>query len=250
MAKLGKLQFLFLILFIFPLNAQISSVTSEGYLRDWQYDGEHVMYSTENGIINSVITSDDERLVYRKYDEKHRLISEVVWAADYETVISDTEWTYPETGVYPESMTKKLPEQKQKVCVLYSAAGRETERSVWLESEGQDDALIEKTTWRYDGENRVISKLHEVTSSRSEPSGSDSSLVERTEYTYTDKASEPDMLYYENDVLVEKIVRSSDDTYTESLFFEDMEIQVTWSEGVKTDEVYYLGGKEIKRKEQ
>lgn len=249
MSKKGKLQTLFLILFIFPLTAQVSSVTSEGYLRDWQYDGDHVMYSTENGTVNAVITSDEERLILRKYDEKHRLTSEVVWGPDYTSIISETEWTYPETGVYPESMIKKLPGQKQKVCVLYSASGHETERSVWLvEADDQQGTPVEKTVWQYDAEDRVICMVHET--SASDSAGNESLSVERTEYTYTGKASDPDMMYYENDVLVEKIVRSSDATYTDSLFFEDMEIRVTWTDGVKTDEVYFLAGKEIKRNGQ
>lgn len=237
MAKRGKLQFLFLFLFIAPLAAQISSVTSDGYLRDWQYDGDHVLYSTENGNINSIITSDDERLVLRKYDSQHRITSEVIWSADLESIASETEWTYHEDGVFPETMTKKLMEQKQTVRVLYTEEGLETERSVWnMAEEGSEDVLLEKTVWQYDSEKRVICKTHEYESS-----------VERTEYTYTEKADEPDMKYFENDVLVEAIERVSDDVYTDSLYFENMKILTTWEKGVKTGESYYLDGKEIKR---
>lgn len=237
MARRGKLQFLFLFLFIAPLSAQISSVTSDGYLRDWQYDGDHVIYSTENGNINSVITSDDERLVLRKYDEKHRLTSEVIWSGDFQTITSETEWTYPDKGVFPETMTKKLLEQKQTVKVLYTATGLETERTVSsMAEDGSEGEFIEKTVWQYDSENRVICKVHES-----------DDVVQRTEYTYTEKADEPDMKYFEDDVLVEAIERLSGEVYTDRLYFENMEIQTTWENGVKTDEKYYLDGKEIKR---
>lgn len=240
MVKRGKLQFLFLALCVAPLAAQVSSVTSDGYLRDWQYDGDHVIYSTENGNINSVITSDEERLVFRKYDEMHRLIAEVIWSADFETITSETEWTYPEKGVFPETMTKKLVEQKQMVKVLYTEKGLEAERTVSsLDDDGSAGEFIEKTVWQYDSENHVICKTHETPDSD-----------ERTEYTYTDKADDPDMKYFENDILVESIERVSGEMYIDSLYFENMKIQTTWENGVKTAESYYLDGKEIKRNQQ
>lgn len=243
-AERGKLQFLFLILFIFPLAAQTSSSTSDGYIRDWQNDGDHVLYSTENGIITSVMTADEEKLVLRKYDDSHRLTSETVWNSGYEEIASETTWIYPEKGVYPLSMTKKIPSQNQLVKVTYSTAGLETERATWLlnadDADEAEEKLFSKTMWTYDSQNRVLSKINE-----SYGNGTDS---EKTEYSYTDKASAPDMMYYENDVLVESVVRISDSSYVESLFFADMEIKSTWEDGVKTDEVYYLEGKELKRK--
>lgn len=242
-----KLPLLFLLALVFPLTAQSSSITSEGYLRSWQDEESQFQFSAENGMVSSIVTADDERFVLRKYDSRYRLISETVWNAGSDVITTETVWTYPETGVFPLTMTKSFPGQEQTVKVLYASEGREAERSVWQQGgsseNGQSDRLMERTTWQYDSENRVVSRIHELFETET-----DASRTERTEYAYSGNASEPDMSYYENDVLIEKVVRHSDDSYTESLFFEDMEIRSIWENGVKIDEVYYLDGKEQKRK--
>lgn len=242
-----KLQLLFLFLVLFPLTAQTSSLTSDGYLRDWQNEDGHVAYSVSDGNVTSVMTADDERLVLRKYDEKHRLTSEVIWGSGYETITSETVWTYPEQGVYPETMEKKLPEQNQRVKVLYTADGLETERTTWNTEAEQEDILLEKTAWQYDDQKRVISKSREYYEEAGE-SGEETVRTEKTEYEYTEKADEPDSAYYENGILVERIVQISDGSHIESLFFDDMEIKTLWVDGVRTEEIYYLDGKEVKRK--
>lgn len=234
----------FLMMSVPLLVAQTSARTSDGYLRDWQNDGDHVAFSTENGTVRSVMTSDEERLMLRLYDEYHRLTSETIWADGYEIITSETKWTYSGTNVFPETMTKNLAGQNQKIEVLYYESGLEKERSVWKTAENQADELIEKSEWQYDSEKRVICKIHESHDAEKE----NRSLTERTEYVYTEKSPDPDTICYENDVLVEKVEWTSENTYIDSLYFEDMEIRTTWVDGVRIEEVYYLDGKEFKRK--
>lgn len=248
----SKQPFFFCILIFltafFPLMAQTSAVTSEGYLRDWQYDGDHIAYSTENGIVRSVMTADDEKLILRKYDDRHRMVSETVWNDGYELITSETTWDYTEKKVFPEMMTKRLWGQKQVVKVLYTESGFESARSVFQMEDGEEGNLLEKTEWQYDEENRVICILHENNVPAEPADGSEPVRNDKTVYTYTDKSSEPDSSYYENGMLVEKTVYLSESTWIQSLFFDDMEIKATWVDGLKTEEVYYMDGKEVKRK--
>lgn len=237
--KLFSLLNLLPVLFCALLTAQTSSVTSDGYLRDWQNEGEHITFSTENGSVRSVMTVDDEKLVLRRYDERHRLIAETIWNSSYEEILSETAWTYSEKNVFPETMEKKLSEMKQIVRVAYNPAGYENNRSVYSTENGSE-TLIEKTDWQYDDKNRVIVQMHEKSG--------DAKNTDRSEYTYTEKSSEPDVLYYENDVLVEKTEYVAESSYYDSLFFDNMEIRILWTDGVKIEEVYYLDGKEFKRK--
>lgn len=237
---------LLLILSVLPLTAQSSSVTSDGYLRDWQYDGDHVAVSTENGNVRSVMTADEEKLVLRRYDERHRLISEVVWHEGYEKIASETDWTYVGKSVFPETMIKKNHEQNQLVKVLYSETGLEEERTTWTMSDGIEGSLLEKTEWQYDDKKRVICKMRE--NNAESANGSDGHRTEKTEYVYTEKSPNPDSSYYEDGILVESVEYIADGSYIERLFFEDMEIKATWVDGIKTEEVYYLDGVEVKRK--
>lgn len=243
--RTGLVCSLIFIFSLFPLTAQTSAVTSEGYLRDWQYDGDHVAFSTENGIVRSVMTADEEKLVLRLYDERHRLTSEVVWNGGYDSIFTETSWTYGETSVFPETMTKKLHDQNQIVEVLYSETGLETERSTFQMSDGKEGSLLEKTSLQYDEQKRIVCKIRENNALSEADEGA---RVEKTEYIYTDKSSAPDMLYFEDDVLIEKTEYVSEESYLERLYFDDMEILSYWTDGVKTEEVYYLDGEEVKRK--
>lgn len=237
---------LFLILLHFPLMSQTSAVTSEGYIRDWQQDGDHIAFSTEGGAVRSVMTADEEKLVLRMYDERHRLTSEVVWNNGYESMSSETAWTYADLSVFPATMTRKLYERNQLVKVLYTGNGLEKERTTFQFTGDQTGNQLEKTEWQYDEQRRVICKTHEESGDSS--SDAQVSHFEKTVYAYTDFGPDPDTWYYEDDVLVESVEHVSESSHIERLYFDDMEIETTWVDGIKTEEVYYLDGKEFKRK--
>lgn len=105
---------------------------------------------------------------------------------------------------------------------------------------------------KYDSQNRLVSEEEATVYEEPDPKRRGQKIKKagskKNVYTYTAKASVPDYIYYENGKMRIAVNYVDEDTYDQTLYFEDdFKVMARYNHGRKTREIFYAGMTELKR---
>ena len=114
-------------------------------------------------------------------------------------------------------------------------------------------AKVKSTIYTYDHQGRIASEEEIKTIQVPDPlrlgKKIDSTAKRRNVYTYTTKSTSPDLKFYEDDLLRMEVQNLSEDSYQETVYFEnDFRVVALYDKGRKVNEIVYMGETEVSRR--
>lgn len=267
-----------------PEIQELSWTDRNGSLRRFNYGVEDFSVNELDGK-RSLVDVSDTIIVRRTFDEKMRLLQKelfpVAQSARKMTLSSVIQYSYENDAVIPASLTEQDLVNNKKTVTTYSATGKELSTEIYHLDSGDDktasktagkasgktadksqgnvksdkkkeavEKIDEKRLYTYDEEDRLIQEEKTVWRYAQNTKGKETSEHSdyRWQYTYGEHASVPDTEYFEDGKLRVRTVYTSENQYTETMFFDGgYEVNADYVDGIKVLEVISINGKELRR---
>lgn len=240
-----------------------------GGLRKFSYDGEYLSV-LKNGD-ETVLTKVFENRVARKHFDKNLRLKKTEQfnnpkkSADF-ALEKETDFFYDADSA---ALAKKIEDDvsgKKRTEYEYDENGLLRQVNFFVYSENQTDGGAENKSdeknqkieilpagikkIEYDSEKR-IKRIEEETYSREKNLRGEEKLTvcsQTTEYAFSGNLKEPDIFKYENGILRMEKIWKDDARYVQTVYFDgDYSVKSEYKDGVKMLEIFYIGGKEIRR---
>lgn len=191
---------IFLSFFLLYLNGQTIR-DKENYLRRFTDEDGNLLVDLEQG---KFIRYEENFFSQSTYDERMRLVEEVVFDTKKEAVFSITTYSYVQNEMFPTKSEKIFPTNKEKELRFYDEMGLLLRQEYWKTE------LTVVSNWKYDNKKRVIQEqvIYPIEHKES-----------KVVYSYQNEFENPDRYWYENSVLVRQIEFQTATTYEEKIFF-------------------------------
>ncbi len=213
-----------------------------------QYFGDELLaLNTGTKGLRNIVKINDEKMIMKKYDEKMRLYEEIIWKSEDpekspDMLYKKTEYQYNGDLFTPKIITENYIVDNQKTVSVYNDLGKILTRTDFDLSEEKDkvtETQMCRMIWKYDEENRL-----------KEERTIKEKFVAYTRYLYHDGISKPDEYYYENSMLMKQKKYETEDTYVLTVYFdEETSVYSRFENDTKINEIYYINGKEVRRRE-
>ena len=213
-----------------------------------QYFGDEMLSvnAGKNGL-REIVKIADDKMIMKKFDKKMRLTEEVTWICDSpdkspDKLFKSTSYQYNGELFTPSCVTENFIVDSQKSVSLYNDYGKiisKTDYELVEENEKTFENESCKMTWKYDDENRI-----------KEERTVKENFICYTKYIYHDDISKPDEFYYENSMLMKQKKYETEDVYYVTIYFDEAtSVYSRYENDTKINEIYYVSGKEVRRRE-
>lgn len=229
-----------------------------GRLRRSEF-GDEQLSVQKSGSKTLISNYADSLIVRRLYDEKLRLEKKTTFSMAAEpknsAKISEKTFYYGEGGSLPVASTEEDFSGKKVVESFYDGEGRLQSRNDFHRDENDGLVADKKSLWVYTEGNKLLAeKITFYLYAEKEISGrkkkSVKTVTEKKIYNYEGAGGEnPDVSFFEDDSLRMQTVYSSPENYTVTTYFDgDFKVQTFYEKGMKTEEIFFAGEKELKRR--
>lgn len=212
---------------------------SSGALSIAQRDGETLSVSRRDGGA-MLVSSDDSAARRRFYDSRARLSRVELWKKDESGAkkARTIDYVYEGENVLPSS--SKITAGPAETETRYDESGNAVETSEFTVDDDGNRTLSEKTERRFDERGRVVE-------SRTQVWRDERTFTSREIFTFTSDDRSPDSERYENDILRARVVRPTDTSRIETIYFsDDLSIVAEYENDKKISETL-LRGKSVVR---
>lgn len=197
----------FLCFILLHLNGQ-SIRDKENSLRRFTDEDGSLLVNLEQG---RFIRYEENYFSQSTYDERMRLVEEVVFDTKTKEVFSLTTYIYEQNEMFPTRSEKTFPLNSEKEIRFYDDMGLLLRQEYWKTE------LVVLTNWTYDNKNRVIEEqvIYPVEHKEN-----------KVVYSYKKEFENPDRYWYENSVLIRQIEFQTATSYVEKIFFPDSPVLI------------------------
>ena len=252
------------------LPPEFTYARNDGSLRRFSYDGEQFTVWNE-GEDTVLVNFYGDKLVRKTFDSLYRLVKNERFklgkSAKKVSLETKSLYAYAGENVLPERVIEELSSAQKRSERHFDKSGRlvslleshyEMRESKKSEKKSEENApevqlLNDKqTSKRYDSKGRLAEEENRSWSYKTNSFGR--RIVEvrstRTVYEYgEDESLAPDMFFYEDGEL--HLVRKykSQDSYSETLYFDGgFSVELVYESGIKKTEIIYMNGVEQRRR--
>lgn len=236
---------------------EIVNRLKNGELRKFVYEDEGVSLTSKDRAENLVVTSSSkEQLVRRTYKSDYRLIKKEIFnnpsSFNQLEKKSLTEYFYAEDGVLQRRKTEVFDENVQEET-QFSPDGKPVliEKYHYEEGEGKKKYSVKGSdlSFTYDTEGRLsLKKLTEYFEGVNRSGKKIITKKTRTyQYRYTSYTN-PNTFFYENGVLREKLIYTTQTDFVQTFYFDEgFSVVNEFLDGIRVSEIVLLNGKELRR---
>jgi hypothetical protein len=220
---------------------------SKKTLRLQYFGNEMLSVNAEKNGLKEIIKISDDKMIRKKFDVKMRLIEELTWISASpekapDVLFKKTDYQYVDELFTPEIVTESFIVDNQKTVSVYNDMGKIVSKIDYEIEENEKKQTEKETckmTWKYDEEHRI--KEERTVKDR---------FICYTRYVYHDDFSKADEYYYENSMLMKQKKYETEDSYVLTIYFDEATSVISRFENdTKINEIYYVSGKEVRRRE-
>lgn len=241
------ITFIFINNFIFSQDTYYFSEDGSSRLHTFEVEQVAVMSSSDSSV--RALSSDDTffRCVY---DDDMRLLSKVTWKINKSdktsSVVLEEEFFYKDDSLSVSKSNAKDLENNVLTKKFFTDSGLLSKEEKYDLTQENKEIIFSKTIFTYNKDSELTEK--EITTFDNINEKINEKFTER--FVLQNPGNERSGYdYYKNNVLLRSVKYTSENSYTQKIFFDtDKSVFSVYENGLLVDEVISINGKEFRRK--